>query len=109
MSYVYNVDRDQLVEPEAEKLFARLRADEPAEVGKEDSQDSGANSGNSAPRDSDSLPEGPGGDYSAQSCDYVPYIFGGVPTAGERAAASGIPPSPTPTFTGNTAAEDICG
>jgi LCP family protein required for cell wall assembly len=31
-SYVYNANRDQLVEPEAEKLFALLRADAPVRV-----------------------------------------------------------------------------
>lgn len=33
-SYVYDTNRDQLVEPEAEKLFARLRADRPVAVAK---------------------------------------------------------------------------
>ncbi|MFF9771601.1 LCP family protein [Streptomyces sp. NPDC014636] len=37
-SYVYNANRDQLVEPEAEKLFARLRADQPVTVIPENSQ-----------------------------------------------------------------------
>ncbi|GAA3146730.1 LCP family protein [Streptomyces echinatus] len=37
-SYVYNANRDQLVEPEAEKLFARLRADQPVAVAPETSQ-----------------------------------------------------------------------
>ncbi|MEU3828067.1 LCP family protein [Streptomyces sp. NPDC029080] len=37
-SYVYNANRDQLVEPEAEKLFARLRADRPVAVRPENSQ-----------------------------------------------------------------------
>ncbi|MER6349906.1 LCP family protein [Streptomyces sp. NPDC001595] len=31
-SYVYNANRDQLVEPEAERLFERLRTDRPVEV-----------------------------------------------------------------------------
>ncbi|WP_369276210.1 LCP family protein [Streptomyces sp. R11] len=31
-SYIYNANRDQLVEPEAERLFQRLRADAPVEV-----------------------------------------------------------------------------
>ncbi|MFE3633073.1 LCP family protein [Streptomyces cellostaticus] len=31
-SYVYDANRDQLVEPEAERLFARLRADRPVAV-----------------------------------------------------------------------------
>jgi LCP family protein required for cell wall assembly len=31
-SYIYNANRDQLVEPEAERLFERLRLDAPVEV-----------------------------------------------------------------------------
>lgn len=34
-SYVYDANRDQLVEPEAEKLFARLRADQPVAVARD--------------------------------------------------------------------------
>ncbi|MGW7823420.1 LCP family protein [Streptomyces puniciscabiei] len=34
-SYVYDANRDQLVEPEAEKLFARLRADQPVAVARQ--------------------------------------------------------------------------
>ncbi|MFJ4952959.1 LCP family protein [Streptomyces sp. NPDC088760] len=37
-SYVYDANRDQLVEPEAEKLFARLRADQPVVVTQQSSQ-----------------------------------------------------------------------
>ncbi|WP_412080771.1 LCP family protein [Streptomyces sp. SCL15-4] len=37
-SYVYDANRDQLVEPEAEKLFARLRADQPVAVARENSR-----------------------------------------------------------------------
>ncbi|MFI2204548.1 LCP family protein [Streptomyces sp. NPDC020192] len=55
-SYVYDTNRDQLVEPEAEKLFARLRADQPVAVTK----------------------------------------------------GAGGAPSPTPTFSGTTAAEHDC-
>ncbi|MGW7259648.1 LCP family protein [Streptomyces sp. NPDC054834] len=68
-SYVYNANRDQLVEPEAEKLFARLRADQPVEVAREGTPDS----------HDDRRPDD------------------------QRSA-----PSPTPTFRGNTAAEDTC-
>ena len=31
-AYLYNANRDQLVEPEAERLFERVRRDEPVEV-----------------------------------------------------------------------------
>lgn len=48
-SYIYNANRDQLVEPEAEKLFARLRADATVAVTKQVPQDSVANARNTAP------------------------------------------------------------
>ncbi|MGW1726374.1 LCP family protein [Streptomyces sp. NPDC002306] len=40
-SYVYNANRDQLVEPEAERLFERLRRDAPLEVSQDVAQNSG--------------------------------------------------------------------
>ncbi|MCX5234744.1 LCP family protein [Streptomyces prunicolor] len=48
-SYIYNANRDQLVEPEAEKLFARLRADATVAVTKQVPPDSVANARNTAP------------------------------------------------------------
>ncbi|MET8166168.1 LCP family protein [Streptomyces sp. NPDC005329] len=83
-SYVYNANRDQLVEPEAEKLFERLRTDAPVVVSQEIPT-------NSAP---------------AESGDHGPFGFGVA-----RPAASGAvsPSPPAPTFRGNTAAEDGCG
>ncbi|MEV6480996.1 LCP family protein [Streptomyces sp. NPDC051576] len=45
-SYLYNANRDQLVEPEAEKLFARLREDAPVAVTREVPQDYGTNTRN---------------------------------------------------------------
>ncbi|MFF9626765.1 LCP family protein [Streptomyces griseosporeus] len=72
-SYVYNANRDQLVEPEAERLFEQLRTDRPLVV-------SGAAGKNSPASGADNL-NSPSGDR----------------------------PSPTPTFRGNTAAEDTCG
>ncbi|MGW1914070.1 LCP family protein [Streptomyces sp. NPDC002076] len=38
-SYIYDSNRDQLVEPAAEKLFARLRADQPVAVAQETPQE----------------------------------------------------------------------
>ncbi|MEU7424531.1 LCP family protein [Streptomyces sp. NPDC040750] len=74
-SYVYDANRDQLVEPEAEKLFARLRADEPVAVSEDRAP---------APDHSQGIPRKSAGK-------------GGGKTA-----------SPTPTFSGNTAAEHGC-
>ncbi|MFJ3899125.1 MULTISPECIES: LCP family protein [unclassified Streptomyces] len=52
-SYIYNANRDQLVEPEAEKLFALLRADRAVTVTRadpsEDPRDSAANARITAP------------------------------------------------------------
>jgi LCP family protein required for cell wall assembly len=63
--YSGDVNRDQLAQPAAEELFARLRADRPVAI---------------APVARDSAPDGgPGG------------------------------ASPAPTFSGNSAAEDVCG
>ncbi|MFI7501087.1 LCP family protein [Streptomyces sp. NPDC049687] len=79
-SYVHNANRDQLMEPEAGKLFERLRTDAPVAV----SQELPMNSG------------------SAESGDHGPY--------GRRAASPAASPSPpAPTFRGNTAVEDGCG
>ncbi|MEU9519454.1 LCP family protein [Streptomyces sp. NPDC048224] len=68
-SYAGDANRDQLVQPDAEKLFTRLRTDEPVTVA--------ARRGDSA-------------DGTGRSGD-----------AGDAA-------SPAPTFSGNTADEDIC-
>ncbi|MFE7975057.1 LCP family protein [Streptomyces shenzhenensis] len=47
-SYPYDTNRDQLVEPEAGKLFAHLRSDEPVTVTRRIPSDSATKSGNSA-------------------------------------------------------------
>ncbi|WP_370745768.1 LCP family protein [Streptomyces sp. LUP30] len=83
-SYVYNANRDQLVEPEAEKLFDRLRTDTPVMVSRELPT-------KSAP--SESVGHGP----------YRP------PAANGTAHEAVSPSPPVPTFRGNTAAEDGCG
>ncbi|MGW0081337.1 LCP family protein [Streptomyces sp. NPDC003393] len=126
-SYVYDADRDQLVEPEAEKLFARLRADQPVTVAKEVSQHSGMNGANSTapysgspagppaspagrPDSATRAPDSPADSGSAaQSHDYVQYVSENAPKRRAHHAAFANPPSPTPSFPGNTAAEDICG
>ncbi|MFJ6073785.1 LCP family protein [Streptomyces sp. NPDC093065] len=68
-SYAGDANRDQLVQPDAEKLFTRLRTDEPVTI-------------KAARRDS----------------------TGGTGNSGETGATE----SPAPTFSGNTADEDIC-
>ncbi|MGI5394552.1 LCP family protein [Streptomyces sp. CA-251251] len=71
-AYAGDVNRDQLVEPDAERLFTRLRTDEPVAIGVAGEREE---------------PAGAGG-------------------AGEPGR---LGESPEPTFSGNTAAEDICG
>ncbi|MET7649714.1 MULTISPECIES: LCP family protein [unclassified Streptomyces] len=83
-SYVYNANRDQLVEPEAEKLFERLRTDMPVVVSQE-------------------IPTNPA---PAESGDHGPF---GTRAAGRAASGPVSPTPPVPTFRGNTAAEDDCG
>ncbi|WP_333751302.1 LCP family protein [Streptomyces sp. IBSBF 2394] len=68
-SYTGDANRDQLVQPDAEKLFTRLRTDEPVAV-MASRQDS----------------------------------TGGTENSGEPGDAD----SPAPTFSGNTADEDVC-
>ncbi|KUO19051.1 LytR family transcriptional regulator [Streptomyces dysideae] len=83
-SYLYNANRDQLVEPEAEKLFERLRTDTPLEVA------------------------GPSGYSGYRSYDHEGGYSDGKGAA-ERPGEPAADPAPTPTFRGNTAAEDACG
>nr|WP_310436688.1 LCP family protein [Streptomyces sp. 3330] len=83
-SYVYNANRDQLVEPEAEKLFERLRTDAPVVVSQE-------------------IPTNP---TPTESGDYGPF---GFLAPGPAASGAVSPTPPAPTFRGNTAAEDGCG
>ncbi|MFD4526358.1 LCP family protein [Streptomyces sp. NPDC058470] len=106
-SYVYNANRDQLVKPEAEKLFTRLRADAPVAVAKdlpEVSADSATKSSHKSGRESGG--EGDGESYDADAFDYS--YEDGKP-GGKGPGGAPRTPDPAPTFRGNTAAEDACG
>ncbi|WP_405583526.1 LCP family protein [Streptomyces sp. NBC_01092] len=86
-SYVYNSNRDQLVEREAERLFERLRIDAPLEVANSSEKSQGP------PRDSShNRSRGDGGKSDSKRPD-------------EPAG----PTPPAPTFRGSTAAENPCG
>ncbi|WP_141311379.1 LCP family protein [Streptomyces spinoverrucosus] len=84
-SYARDANRDQLMEPEARRLFERLRADAPVQVSGKTVLDFGESAG-----------EGNGG-ADSQSFGY-----------GEYADSILSPVSPAPTFSGKTAAEDGC-
>ncbi|PAZ11970.1 LytR family transcriptional regulator [Streptomyces sp. SA15] len=104
-SYVYNANRDQLVEPEAQRLFEQLRTDAPVEVTHNTPRDSAKKSRNSPERrDEDAEnPYGEGGNGTEeQSNDYSEYPH----QDSNRQPATTV--SPPPTFRGNTAAEDTC-
>ncbi|MFI0967348.1 LCP family protein [Streptomyces sp. NPDC021080] len=100
-SYVLNANRDQLVEPAAARLFARLRADEPVAVAKEPPQGPAGLSPGSVNLYGNSF-RGDEGDYEEESGR------DGMSTAIGVALLSGTP-DPAPTFRGNTAAQDACG
>lgn len=86
-SYVYNANRDQLVEPEAERLFERLRVDAPVEVVNSTEKSQGPLRDSSHKRSRD----------------------GGGKSGAERSDEPGGAISPAPTFRGSTAAENPCG
>ncbi|KUM72142.1 LCP family protein [Streptomyces curacoi] len=85
-SYIYNANRDQLVEPEAERLFERLRRDAPVEV-----------------VDSPDTSHGPRHAFSHSSSRH-----GDGKSGTKRPDEPAGPTPPAPTFRGNTAAENPC-
>lgn len=93
-SYAYDVNRDQLVEPDAGRLFERLRSDAPVAVAEE------------IPVQGDSFAQ------SSEVQHNSGYEFEGRSTGKQSGGAPSaqLPtPSPVPTFRGNTAAQDPCG
>ncbi|MEW2166395.1 LCP family protein [Streptomyces sp. NPDC007084] len=96
-AYALNANRDQLVEPEATRLFERLRADEPVTVTKEADKAAESASAHSATPYENSSPR-----HETQS------NRNGKSTPSPSGRSTGTP-DPAPTFRGNTAAEDACG
>ncbi|MET8952436.1 LCP family protein [Streptomyces sp. NPDC004393] len=93
--YPGDANRDQLVQPQAQNLFARLRADQPVEVTKE------------VPADSPGKTSEKAGGFSDG-----PESYGNGMSGGKAPVGPGVPrrsPEPPPTFRGNTAAQDACG
>ncbi|MGW5974220.1 LCP family protein [Streptomyces sp. NPDC055186] len=90
--YAADADRDQLSQPEAEALFERLRRDASVTVAQEAARNSGTGTDSGAPSGNS--------DEGGTDSD-------GKVTRRESANPSGNP-SPAPTFSGNTAAEDGC-
>ncbi|MCL8016402.1 LCP family protein [Streptomyces sp. AS02] len=86
-SYIHNANRDQLMEPAAERLFQRLRTDTPVEV-----------------VDSSGMRRG-----SSHESSYKSSHDGDGKPGGKLIDDSTGPTPPPPTFRGNTAAENACG
>ncbi|MFI8304112.1 LCP family protein [Streptomyces sp. NPDC085927] len=94
--YGNDADRDQLSQPAAEELFDRLRRDAPVTVAQSTAQGSVTES-------ESATPTGNSDGGNTKSDENV--------TRNESGGQSGgapEPASPTPTFSGNTAAEDAC-
>ncbi|MFJ1975051.1 LCP family protein [Streptomyces sp. NPDC087903] len=115
-SYVYNANRDQLVEPEAQRLFEQLRADAPVVVTKGAPPDSAAKGRNSAGgTGKNSYGSLNGGsyeqsyDYGAYEEDYRDGIHRDAKSPAKQPGESATDTSPAPTFRGNNAADDSCG
>ncbi|MGW0814035.1 LCP family protein [Streptomyces viridiviolaceus] len=102
-SYTLDANRDQLVKSEAEKLFTRLRRDEPVVIAGEVPRDFSGNGGS------------PGGARAGSGVpselprDHGEYGHDDAKSPELRADEPGEGDSPPPTFPGNTAAEDTCG
>ncbi|WP_237404704.1 LCP family protein [Actinacidiphila reveromycinica] len=106
--YVADHNRDQLVQPDAESLFAAVRADQQVRVSSgDDSSSSSKDSGGSGGSDSAS----PSPSDTSPSDTPDPTATGspsGTPSGSSSATPSDTP-SGTPTFKGTTADRDVCG
>ncbi|MFF7386288.1 LCP family protein [Streptomyces griseoluteus] len=68
-AYVYDSDRDQLVQPEAGELFARLRADRPVEVADTSPDTGGKAPGGNAGNSPSATPTYRGSTAAAHTCE----------------------------------------
>ncbi|MPY49936.1 LCP family protein [Streptomyces acidicola] len=104
-SYPFDTNRDQLVEPAAEKLFAQLRADAPVTVVTENTEYSGPKSRNAAPEAGDRS-EHMGGENPYKEPNAHPHDYSESP--GDTREEGSRESDPAPTFRGSTAAEGTC-
>ncbi|MPY41423.1 LytR family transcriptional regulator [Streptomyces phyllanthi] len=104
-SHPSNANRDQLVEPAAEKLFTRLREDAPVVVVEEVPDDSGAKSRNAAPG-AEARSEREAGQNPYKGSDEYPYDYSESFKDSHKEGSHESDPAPT--FRGSTAADDTC-
>ncbi|MGW6355024.1 LCP family protein [Streptomyces sp. NPDC055092] len=102
-SYIYNANRDQLVQPAAEQLFTQLRTDAPVAVAEQTPKESAAQSSSDGSGEDSS-------DTDNRAYEHDGYDDGkpGDPSAMPGSSPDSSP-TPAPTFRGNTAAQDACG
>ncbi|MGW5737676.1 MULTISPECIES: LCP family protein [Streptomyces] len=101
-SYVYDANRDELVEPAADELFTRLRTDAPLQVTR--------TAPSTSPRDerAEGYEDSSEYDDSEDSGDYDDSGNSADDYSDEKPDDPSPPPSPAPTFRGNTAAGTTC-
>ncbi|WP_307805086.1 LCP family protein [Streptomyces sp. VRA16 Mangrove soil] len=122
-SYIYNANRDQLVQPAADRLFTRIRTDAPVVVSKEtpaevraETRDESGMSDEYAYNEDGYDGESEGGYEGEGEYAYEedgeygpPSHLDGKPGGPAPGASPSATPSPAPTFRGSTAAQDACG
>ncbi|MFE1960189.1 LCP family protein [Streptomyces sp. NPDC059479] len=101
--YSADRNRDELVQPDAENLFERLREDGPVAVKTPDGADAGPTDG---PADGPSTTADASPTAGSAPTGTAPTV-GSTPTTGPTATA-GSTPNPGPTFEGSNAAAGLC-
>jgi LCP family protein required for cell wall assembly len=110
-SYRLDRNRDELVQPDAGRLFAQLRADRTVRIGEQGGQGTGASAGAAAPE------PGATASRTSRSPDQTGrnQAAGGAVRSSVREGAespapdgSGRPEEPAPVYRGTTAARDVC-
>jgi LCP family protein required for cell wall assembly len=105
--YVNDPNRDQLVQPDADRLFTALRNDQPVNVGQPSGTPSDAPSSSSSSGSASSSGSSTPGSDSSGSSSSGESKAPQDPSVGPGATES--PSAPTPHFSGTTADRDICG
>ncbi|MGW2346360.1 LCP family protein [Streptomyces sp. NPDC001661] len=112
-SYAYNANRDQLVQPAAERLFTQLRKDTPVKVAEQPPADEEYGAQDEYGTDGESWQYSDGTDGTDGTDEYGTYdgdeTSDGTSDEKPGSPAHGPGASPAPTFRGNTAGQASCG
>lgn len=106
-SYEQDENRDELVQPDADRLFGQLREDRPVRVGAHSGGDAGpgAGQGGQASPGSSAAPDQTGRNQAAGGAVKSSVRNG---PAGPAPDGSGRTEEPAPVYRGTTAARDVC-